>query len=96
MSRHHQRYISIYAQHQSAMHLQNNKLIPIAQAPNHTSPSHNANEPNVEHLRVVGVQQQQRRWVDERENAHARKKKKKGDSRFLNPNKPFSLGSIFN
>ena len=31
-----------------------------------------------------------------RENSHARKKKKKSDSRFLNPNEPFGLGSIFN
>jgi len=34
--------------------------------------------------------------VAERENAHARKKRKKSDSRFLNPNEPFGLGSIFN
>jgi len=34
--------------------------------------------------------------VAERENAHARKKKKKSDLRFLNPNEPFGLGSIFN
>jgi len=34
--------------------------------------------------------------VVERENAHARKKRKTSDSRFLNPNEPFGLGSIFN
>ena len=45
---------------------------------------------------MVGVQQQQWRWVAERENTHARKKRKKSDSRFLNPNEPFGLGSIFN
>ena len=32
----------------------------------------------------------------ERENAHARKKRKKSDSRFLNPNEPFGLDSSFN
>jgi len=45
---------------------------------------------------VVRAQQQQWRSVAERENVQARKKKKKSDSRFLNPNEPYSLGSIFN